>query len=297
MTGRPGHSGDFYVYPYGEERDRSSWDGKYAHMLEPWSQTEDFVFRTFLNRLYRARLRIEKLDAETGRDRSSWDGKYAHMLEPWSQTEDFVFRTFLNRLYRARLRIEKLDAETGEQILHDEAVFALYKADRNEEKDGDGAVKRYETETVIQGSRPFLEAMGARGIMPFARIPGMEADRNEEKDGDGAVKRYETETVIQGSRPFLEAMGARGIMPFARIPGMEAYDGNADTETSGRIPGPGGLFYGAVPAGTPVCREEDCIIFRDQSGVRTGDFLALSSVYDGDEGEPLQITGSGTSPE
>ena len=28
-----GHSGDFYVYPYGEERDRSSWDGKYAHML------------------------------------------------------------------------------------------------------------------------------------------------------------------------------------------------------------------------------------------------------------------------
>ena len=46
-----GHRGDFYVYPYGEERDRSSWNGKYAHMLEPWSQTEDFVFRTFLNRL------------------------------------------------------------------------------------------------------------------------------------------------------------------------------------------------------------------------------------------------------
>ena len=104
------------------------------------------------------------------------DGKYAHMLEPWSQTEDFVFRTSLNRLYRARLRIEKLDAETGEQILHDEAVFALYEADRNEEKDGRAvSVKRYETETVIQGSRPFLEAMGARGIMPFARIPGMEA--------------------------------------------------------------------------------------------------------------------------
>lgn len=180
-----GHRGDFYVYPYGEERDRSSWDGKYAHMLEPWSQTEDFVFRTFLN-----------------------------------------------RLYRTRLRIEKLDAETGEQILHDEAVFALYKADRNEEKDGDGAVKRYEAETVIQGSRAFLEAMGARGIMPFARIQG-----------------------------------------------------------------PGSLFYGTVPAGTPVCREEDCIIFRDQSGVRTGDFLALSSVYDGDEGEPLQITGYVETPE
>ena len=47
----------------------------------------------------------------------------------------------------------------------------------------------------------------------------------------------------------------------------------------------------------PVCREEDCIIFRDQSGVRTGDFLALSSVYDGDEGEPLQITGYVETPE
>lgn len=43
--------------------------------------------------------------------------------------------------------------------------------------------------------------------------------------------------------------------------------------------------------------EEDCIIFRDQSGVRTGDFLALSSVYDGDEGEPLQITGYVETPE
>ena len=198
-----GHKGDFFVYPYGEEQDRSSWDGKYAHMLEPWSQTENFVFQTFLN-----------------------------------------------RLYRARLRIEKLDAETGEQILHDEAVFALYKAERNGEKDGDGAVKRYETETVIQGSRPFLEAMGASGIMPFARQTGMEAGRR---------------------RP--------------------------DMETSGGIPGPGGLFYGTVPAGTPVCREEDCIIFRDPSGVRTGDFLSLSSVYDGDGEEPLQITGCVETPE
>ena len=139
------------------------------------------------------------------------------MLEPWSQTENFVFQTFLNRLYRARLRIEKLDAETGEQILHDEAVFALYKADRNEEKDGDGAVKRYEAETVIQGSRPFLEAMGARGIMPFARIPGMESD-----------------------------------------------DGNADTETSGRIPD------------QAVCFMEPCPRERLYAGKRTVLFSGTS---------------------
>lgn len=120
-----GHSGDFYVYPYGEERDRSSWDGKYAHMLEPWSQTENFVFQTFLN-----------------------------------------------RLYRARLRIEKLDAETGEQILHDEAVFALYKADRNEEKDGDGAVKRVRSRDGDPGKPAVSGGHGSKGDHALCKDPG-----------------------------------------------------------------------------------------------------------------------------
>ena len=79
-----------------------------------------------------------------------------------------------NKRYFAKLRIEKLDAETGENILHDGAVFALYRAERNEGVHGDGSVKRYDTDTIISGSQPFLVAMGAKNITSFARfVQGM----------------------------------------------------------------------------------------------------------------------------
>ena len=67
------------------------------------------------------------------------------------------------------MRIEKLDAETGEPILHDDAVFGIYRAERNEAENGDGAVTCYTADTMILGSRYFLEAMGAKEIRPFAR--------------------------------------------------------------------------------------------------------------------------------
>lgn len=96
------------------------------------------------------------------------------VTEPDSKTEmsGYASQEMFNERYRTKIRIEKADAETGEPILHDDAVFALYKAERNEEKDGDGAVKRYEKDTVISGSRQFLEAMGAENITPFARNTG-----------------------------------------------------------------------------------------------------------------------------
>ncbi len=75
-----------------------------------------------------------------------------------------------NKRYKTILRIEKLDAETGEPILHEGAVFALYRAERNDGKNGDGTVKRYKEDTLISGSKLFLEAMGAENISPFARI-------------------------------------------------------------------------------------------------------------------------------
>ncbi len=96
---------------------------------------------------------------------------------PWTVTEPgtkeemsgYADQTMINHRYRATLRIEKIDAETGEPILHDDAQFALYRAERNEDPYGDGAVKRYTEDTVISGSREFLEAMGARHIVPFAK--------------------------------------------------------------------------------------------------------------------------------
>ena len=112
--------------------------------------------------------------------KTAYDGEYAPMLVPWSivdpneEKEDTVWagygeKTFLNRKYFSNLRIEKLDAETGEPILYDDAVFGVYRAERNEADDGDGAVRCYTADTMILGSQHFLEAMGAKEIRTFAR--------------------------------------------------------------------------------------------------------------------------------
>lgn len=105
-------------------------------------------------------------------------------LVPWSMTEPglkeewsgYAEPVIRNRAYQVNIRVEKLDTETGEPILHAGAVFALYKAKRNEEENGDGKVKRYETDTLIYGSKSFVQAMGARQITKFTRTE--ETDRD-----------------------------------------------------------------------------------------------------------------------
>jgi hypothetical protein len=117
------------------------------------------------------------------------------------------------------------------------------------------------------------------------------AERDDSPDGDGTVRRYERPTVIMGTRLFLEAMGAENIVPMAR---------DWDSKEA-----PGATCYGTVPAGTPVCREKECIVFRDEDGLLTGGWEALSTVRDGamkkEEGDGqtdgLQITGSFLTPE
>lgn len=119
---------------------------------------------------------------------TAYDGIYAPMLVPWSITEPvneerdtiqnpdgssggmgYGYRKFRNTFYRSRLRIEKLDSETGENILHDGAVFSIYAAEREDGENTDGLVRFYETDTLIKGSREFLEAMGAEEITRAAR--------------------------------------------------------------------------------------------------------------------------------
>lgn len=114
---------------------------------------------------------------------TAYDGKYASMLVPWSVAEPsdetadtiqnpdgtssykgYAYRKYRNTFYTSRLRIEKLDSETGENILHDGALFALYAASREDGENTDGLVKFFETDTNIEGSKEFLEAMGARNI-------------------------------------------------------------------------------------------------------------------------------------
>lgn len=110
------------------------------------------------------------------------DGQYFSALVPWTVTEPVTGKSaadqltgwarvnFHNTFYSTKLRIEKLDSETGEAILHDGALFAIYSADRETAKDGGGRVKFYKQDTVIAGSREFLEAMGAENITPTARL-------------------------------------------------------------------------------------------------------------------------------
>lgn len=85
---------------------------------------------------------------------TAFDGLYAPALVPWSvvspagagsgyaesgEKEEsgescyrgFGYVKFRNRFFAAKLRLEKLDSETHENILHDEAIFAIYAAKRD----------------------------------------------------------------------------------------------------------------------------------------------------------------------
>ncbi|MCI8453481.1 MAG: LPXTG cell wall anchor domain-containing protein [Lachnospiraceae bacterium] len=186
------HDGDFELYPYGLDREkekehcrpyRNPKVAEYYHYVlrSENASVEDNVpypdGKGGLESGYGLYLK-DNVFAMNGMQ-TAYDRRYAPMLVPWSvpETESegpaahtgFAEQSFLNRPYQARLRIEKLDAETGEPILHDDAVFALYRAERDERRDGDGSVKRYGRPTRIAGSREFLEAMGAEHIAPFAR--------------------------------------------------------------------------------------------------------------------------------
>ncbi len=164
---------------------------------------------------------------------------------PWSITEPgtkeemtgYAEQSVQNKRYLAKIRVEKLDAETGESILHDGAVFALYQAERDETVNGDGSVKRYKTDTIISGSKPFLEAMGAKNITSFARI----------------------------GQEFPLGVGTK--------------------------------YTGTVSKGTPICYEENVVIFRDHQGVRKGTFSTISTEVDLDNPEVLQTAGYLETPE
>lgn len=126
-------------------------------------------------------------------NQTAYEGKYASMLVPWSVVEPadsakyditnyagYADAKYRNTFYALKLRIEKIDSETGEQILHDDAIFSIYAASRYTsraeiEKAGApagteiGDVKFYMEDTMITGSKEFLESMGAWNIEPVTR--------------------------------------------------------------------------------------------------------------------------------
>ena len=122
---------------------------------------------------------------------TAYDGLYAPMLIPWSikapamsegdiaggkdektGESDYIGLgnvKLRNRFFTAKLRLEKLDGETHENILHDSAIFAIYAAEREASEDGSGRALFYEKDTMIVGTRKFLESMGASSLCPVAR--------------------------------------------------------------------------------------------------------------------------------
>ncbi|WP_124068045.1 SpaA isopeptide-forming pilin-related protein [Clostridium sp. E02] len=92
------------------------------------------------------------------------------------------------------------------------------------------------------------------------------ASREDGTNTDGLVTFYEADTKIKGSKEFLEAMGAEKI--------------NNSGET----------WTGTVPAGTPICKEEEQVILADPEGRRTGQFEAITTTRDGVQAREEDLT-------
>lgn len=116
------------------------------------------------------------------------DKEYAQALVPWSMAASdheqsdmrplsggessyrgFSYGKFTDKPYKSKLRIEKLDSETHENLLHDGAIFRIYKAGRDESQYGTGEAQFYKERTRITGTRQFLEGMGASDIAQESR--------------------------------------------------------------------------------------------------------------------------------
>lgn len=100
------------------------------------------------------------------------------------------------------------------------------------------------------------------------------AKRDDSRDGNGQVLFYDKDTTIVGTKEFLESMGAVHICPVARrISFLDRF--------LGKETGPGNLYTGVVPAGTPICDEAEKIITGKGQGQQTVAFSSYSTVLDG----------------
>ena len=153
---------------YNPEDDRTG--GEVSYYL-----TEGMDGREGISRIYRYSSVSEQGRGQTMTGASTAiHGKYSHALVPWTMAipengrkrdrEGAAEVSFMDFPYKNRLRIEKLDSETHENLLHDGAIFRIYRAERDNPPHGTGRAAVYEKETPVTGTRTFLEAMGAEFI-------------------------------------------------------------------------------------------------------------------------------------
>lgn len=189
-------------------------------------------------------------------NQTAYQDKYAPMLVPWTVIEPVTIDEynatdfngyadvkFRNTFYVTKLRIEKLDSETGENILHDDAIFAIY------------AAERYLNDTEI---RKALDS-GIYGT-----------DENDYPQ-IGDVKLYTKDTTIFGSLEFLEGMNASNIQTARRSGAGELY--------SGVVPAGTPICKEASQIIlTDFGTVKDGLIYRNGVGERTGDFKSFSTL-------------------
>ncbi len=177
---------------------------------------------------------------------TAYDGLYAPMLVPWSIMASVEGQSGTK------------DEKTGES---DYAGLGIVKF-RNRFFTGKLRLEKLDSETH-------------ENILHDSAIFGIyAAEREDSEDGNGRVLFYEKDTTIVGTRKFLESMGADLICPVARR--MSILD-----RILGKAPGPGELYTGIVPAGTPICREDEKIITAKGQGQQTAAFSSYSTVLDG----------------
>ena len=126
-------------------------DGKFASMLVPWTVLPPAV---------------DRINPDTGN---------VETLIPSGNGRDFNFVAFAQEdfedaYFNSRLRIEKLDSETGDSIIHDGALFKIYAAKREVEKEGMGTVTGSGNvlygEAVDWQGNPVEDADGRRILYP-----------------------------------------------------------------------------------------------------------------------------------
>lgn len=131
-----------------------------AEQQPRYTGSDAAAFNDFINKWYR------KDTPHEVKVPTVYDGSLSHRDIPYTLTVPDVLTDYsaeefsgfadvnaVNELYSTRLRIEKLDSETNENILHDDAVFSIYKAERDLTT---GDVLTYTEDTVITGSRDFI---------------------------------------------------------------------------------------------------------------------------------------------
>lgn len=219
--------GDFEVYKYGLDRDivKDHYNG-HISQSEDGGTRDGVVYDGYETDSGQLEIR-DHVPVMSGMQ-TAVEGKFASMLVPWTvlspavdrinpdtgdvetlapsgSGSDFNFVAFAQEdfedaYYSSKLRIEKLDAETGDNIIHDGAIFKIYAAKRDVEKNGTNTVAG--TGDVLFGEavdwkgKPVADADGNQILYPRVGKNAGADDLPVRLDKDG-IPRYDESQLIK----------------------------------------------------------------------------------------------------